>query len=215
MWAAWSGGRWRWKASKSQGYSELAEHLSKISNHFQQRRCGCSQDPLWRRSLTSPVVQPGGVGGWTKAAFAIPPGPFRASGQGPCSSPELSCASLISQAGWEEGRCSAMLRDLLRPCMLLRTCLLHWPWRPQRHKREFLLIIKHLSFLLLAKETNFVCAQARGICPLGNIQYRLWALVLMKRSQSWCPSQLAGWHRWVMEAPQPPSSLEMLAAETW
>jgi len=72
-----------------------------------------------RPSVTREPHQPRCTDGGTKAAFAIPPGPSRASGRGPRSSPEPSCASLTSQAHWEEGRCSAMLRDPLRPCRLL------------------------------------------------------------------------------------------------
>lgn len=45
-------------------------------------------------------------------------------------------------------------------------------------------------FSPLAEETNFICAQARGICPLShfclyhlNIQYSLYASVLVKDSE--------------------------------
>lgn len=66
MWAARSGGRWRWKASESQGYFQLAEHLDKISNRFQRQPFKPTPSSPRYRSLISPVAQIGE----TEAAFA-------------------------------------------------------------------------------------------------------------------------------------------------
>lgn len=70
------------------------------------------------------------------------------------------------------------------------------PLRPGRCKGEPLLSAHDETsvFPLLAEEINFVCAQARGICPLSyfclyhlNIQYSFYASVLVKVSEEGPP----------------------------
>lgn len=69
---------------------------------------------------------------------------------------------------------------------------LRCPLRPGRCKGEPLLSAHDETsvFSPLAEETNFVCAQARGICPLShfclyhlNIQYSPYASVLVKDAE--------------------------------